>query len=84
MEPKVTAHEWPTRTETADKTGENPSISIKGATTATGTPKPAMPCMKPENTQANNNACPRRGLTRPEIDLPITPMPPRLSTVLYK
>ena len=84
MEPKVTAQAWPTSTIAAALAGEKPISTRSGATTATGTPKPATPCMKPENAQPTTSACASGSPTRRVMVVPITLIPPCLSMTLYR
>ncbi len=77
MPPKVTAQECPTSTATTAISGVNPRVIISGAQIAAGTPKPAIPSMKPAKVQPHNIACPRRLTVILDIDPAITCISPR-------
>ena len=81
-DPKVTAQAWPTRTMAAARAAPNPMKTMSGATTATGTPKPAIPCMNPEKAHPTTRACARGSSTSRVMVRPMTSMPPSSSTTL--
>ena len=81
-DPNDTAHAWPTSTMAAARAAPNPMKTIRGATTATGTPKPAIPCMNPEKAHPTTRACARGSSTSRVIVRPMTSMPPSSSTTL--
>ena len=81
-DPKVTAQAWPTSTMAAARAAPNPMNTMSGATTATGTPKPAIPCMNPEKAHPTTRACARGSSTSRVMVRPMTSMPPSSSTTL--
>ena len=69
-EPKLTAQPCPMQAIITAWTGVKPSPTSSGAATATGTPKPPMPCKKEANSQPSSRPCIVRsavsaGSTRP-------------------
>ena len=82
MDPKVTAHPWPTKAIPAALAGEKPSMMSSGAETATGTPKPVMPWIKLEKPQPMSSAWVRRSSASLAIARPMASMPFSLSTML--
>ena len=78
MDPNATAQACPIRTIDTALTGVNPISTKMGETIATGTPKPAMPCMNPEKAHPTIKACIsgsfiRRVIVEPIILIPASP-----------
>ena len=82
MDPNDMAQEWPMRHVATAVSGLKPITTMMGATTATGTPKPAIPCSKDVKHQDSKRHCNNLSSVTVTILAPMTLIAPDFSTTL--